>query len=96
MIKAEGITLEFTEGALEEIANIAYDINMSTEDTGARRLVSVLNKITEDLSFNAPEIYEGLRKDNEDIHFTIDLEYVKSKSEELLKDKKDHNKKDDD
>ena len=57
-IKTEGITLVFTDAALDEIANVAEEINRQDEDTGARRLISILDTVLEELSFEAPEIYE--------------------------------------
>ena len=57
-IKTEGINLVFTESAIEEIASIAEEVNRHDEDTGARRLVSVLDTVMEELSFEAPEIFE--------------------------------------
>jgi ATP-dependent HslUV protease ATP-binding subunit HslU len=56
-IKTEGITISFTDSAIEEIANVAQEINRHDEDTGARRLVAVLDNVLEEINFTAPEIY---------------------------------------
>jgi ATP-dependent HslUV protease ATP-binding subunit HslU len=57
-LKTEGIHLRFTEKALEEIANIAEENNRKEEDTGARRLIKIIDKVLEDINYLAPEIYE--------------------------------------
>jgi ATP-dependent HslUV protease ATP-binding subunit HslU len=57
-IKTEGIELKFTEKAVDEIAKIAEELNHQQEDTGARRLVSVIDTVLEEINFNATEIYE--------------------------------------
>lgn len=56
-IKTEGIFLDFTEKGIQEIAEVAEEINKNDEDTGARRLVAVLDTVLEDISFEAPDIY---------------------------------------
>lgn len=57
-IKTEGVNLHFTDDAIEEIASIAEEVNRNDEDTGARRLISILDAVLEELSFEAPEIFE--------------------------------------
>jgi ATP-dependent HslUV protease ATP-binding subunit HslU len=54
----EGVELEFTEDAIQEIAQIAEEVNERTENIGARRLHTILEKIMEDFSFNAPDLKE--------------------------------------
>ncbi len=56
LLAVEGVELEFTPSAIEEIAKIAYEINQKMENIGARRLYTVIEKILEDLSFSAPDI----------------------------------------
>lgn len=68
LLETEGINLEFTDEAVKEIASIAYEENMNNEDIGARRLSTVLEKLLEDLSYNAPDL--------EDKHIVIDKEFV--------------------
>lgn len=79
LLGVEGIKLEFTEDAVKEIAQIAYDENMNNEDIGARRLQTVLEKLLEDISFNAPDL------ENKNIVITGD--FVK----ETLNDEIKHN-----
>lgn len=56
LLATEGVTLEFTEAAVTEIANIAAEINNTVEDIGARRLHAVIERIVQDISFNAPSL----------------------------------------
>ncbi|AQZ48792.1 ATP-dependent protease ATPase subunit HslU [Paenibacillus larvae] len=56
LLETEGITVEFSQEAIEEIARIAVEVNQSTENIGARRLHTILEKLLEDLSFEAPEL----------------------------------------
>jgi len=55
LLAVEGVTLEFTDDAIEEIAEIAYELNQTTENIGARRLSTVMEKLMEDISFSANE-----------------------------------------
>ncbi len=61
-IKTEGIVLHFQDQALEEIAQVAEEVNRNDEDTGARRLVSVLDAVLEEINFEASEIFEQYSK----------------------------------
>ncbi len=56
LLRTEGLNVEFTSDALEEIAEMAHLVNAQTENIGARRLHTVLEKVLEDLSFRAPEL----------------------------------------
>ncbi len=56
LMATEGLTLEFDEAALDRIAGIAAEVNARTENIGARRLHTVMEKLLEDLSFKAPEM----------------------------------------
>ncbi|UUZ85919.1 ATP-dependent protease ATPase subunit HslU [Paenibacillus sp. P26] len=56
LLETEGIQILFSEEAIEEIAQIAADVNQNTDNIGARRLHTILEKPLEDLSFEAPEI----------------------------------------
>lgn len=76
LLETEGIEVEFTEGAIEEIATISFLMNEQTENIGARRLHTILEKLLEDISFNIPEM------DEEKI--VIDDEYVKEKFQETI------------
>lgn len=56
LLRTEGLKVEFTSDALEEIAEMAYLVNTQTENIGARRLHTILEKTLEELSFRAPEL----------------------------------------
>src|SRR5690606_38318470 len=56
LIETEGIKVEFTEDAITEIARLATEVNNNMENIGARRLHTIMEKLLEDLSFEAPEI----------------------------------------
>ncbi|MEZ0322741.1 MAG: ATP-dependent protease ATPase subunit HslU [Hydrogenothermaceae bacterium] len=56
LMKTEGVDLEFTEEAIDRIAEIAQLVNEKTENIGARRLHTILERIMEDISFNAPDL----------------------------------------
>ena len=55
LMGTEGVTLEFTPDAIEEVASIAVSVNSTIENIGARRLQTVLEKLVEDISFEAPD-----------------------------------------
>ncbi len=56
LLETEGITLEFTPEGIEEIARIAFEVNERTENIGARRLYTVMEKLLEEISFEAPDV----------------------------------------
>ncbi len=78
LLATEGVDITFTEDAIEEIASIAHSVNERTENIGARRLHTVLEKLLEDISFEAPE-----RKGQA---ITIDRQYVREKLSDVVKD----------
>ncbi|MBU8711421.1 ATP-dependent protease ATPase subunit HslU [Brevibacillus sp. HD3.3A] len=57
LLETEGVQVEFTPEAIQEIAKMAAEVNQSTDNIGARRLHTILEKLLEDLSFEAPEIH---------------------------------------
>jgi len=57
LLETEGIRVEFTAEAIREIATLAAEVNQSTDNIGARRLHTMLEKLLEDLSFEAPDIH---------------------------------------
>ncbi|SCJ77180.1 ATP-dependent protease ATPase subunit ClpY [uncultured Eubacterium sp.] len=71
LLETEGIKVEFTEDSIDEIATMAYLMNEQTENIGARRLYTILEKLLEDISFNIPEMEEE--------QITIDRAFVQSK-----------------
>ncbi|MHC1693240.1 MAG: ATP-dependent protease ATPase subunit HslU [Sphaerochaetaceae bacterium] len=56
LMKTEGVNLVFSEGSIKRISEIAYKVNSSTENIGARRLYTIMEKLLEDVSFNASEM----------------------------------------
>src|SRR5215468_3970052 len=70
LLETEGVKLEFTSEALDEIANFAFRVNESTENIGARRLHTIMERVLDELSFSAPE----LAKDQKN-KFVIDADY---------------------
>lgn len=69
LLETEGITLEFEEDAIREMAKIAVQVNRKTEDIGARRLHTIMERVLDEISFDAPE------RDTE--VFTVTPEYVR-------------------
>ncbi len=69
LLKTEGVELEFTECGIKEMARIAYDINRNQQNIGARRLYAVIEKVLEEISFNAPDHCEK--------QYKIDKSFVK-------------------
>ena len=59
LMKTEGIDLKFKDDAIEELAGYAYQINQSTQNIGARRLYTILERVLEELSFEAPDMKMG-------------------------------------
>jgi ATP-dependent HslUV protease ATP-binding subunit HslU len=78
LLETEGVFLDFRDDAIEELASIAASVNEKTENIGARRLHTVLEKLLEDVSFHAPEI-QGQR-------IVINRAYVQEKLAEVVKD----------
>ncbi len=78
LMGTEEVTLEFTDDSIESLADLAAEINSSVENIGARRLHTVLEKLLEDISFDAP--------DKGGTSITIDADYVESQVAELAKD----------
>jgi ATP-dependent HslUV protease ATP-binding subunit HslU len=78
LMGTEGVKLNFTDDAVEEIARIAAQVNERTENIGARRLHTVLERLLDQISFDAPEM-QGRT-------ITIDAGYVREKLEEILRD----------
>ncbi|HEU4728576.1 MAG TPA: ATP-dependent protease ATPase subunit HslU [Kofleriaceae bacterium] len=56
LLATEGVTIEWSDGAIRELAQIAADVNRTTHDIGARRLHTVLERLLDDLLYNAPDI----------------------------------------
>src|SRR5699024_12653383 len=56
LLKTDGMQVEFTDDAVERLAEIAFQVNQDTDNIGARRLHTILEKLLGDLSFEAPDI----------------------------------------
>jgi ATP-dependent HslUV protease ATP-binding subunit HslU len=78
LLKTERVTLRLLPEAVEAIAEIAMRVNESTENIGARRLYTVMEKLLEDVSFDAPEMPGK--------ELTIDAEYVRQRLAEIWRD----------
>jgi ATP-dependent HslUV protease ATP-binding subunit HslU len=78
LIETEGVNIKFTEDSIEEIASIAAMVNEKTENIGARRLHTILEKLLEDISFEAPDRKNG--------NLIIDAKYVREKLGNIVKD----------
>jgi len=78
MLATEGVTVEFSRGAIEAMADLAFTVNRSTQNIGARRLYTITEKVLEDLSFDAAE--QAGRQ------VTIDETYVRQRLADLVKD----------
>ncbi len=76
LLQTEGVTLDFNDDAIDEIARIAAEVNQRTENIGARRLHTVLEHLLEHISFDAPEMRGQ--------SVTIDASYVHERLNEVL------------
>jgi ATP-dependent HslUV protease ATP-binding subunit HslU len=78
LLETEDFRVEFTDDAIDEIAEIAAAVNDKAQNIGARRLHTVLEKLLEDISFEAPEVRGG--------SLVINRQYVRDKLTEIVKD----------
>lgn len=78
LLAADGVFIEFQDDAIDEIAHMAHEVNLRTENIGARRLHTVMEKLLEDILFEAPE--------TETKRIVIDAEWVHRKLSDLVKD----------
>ena len=77
LLKTEGVDVTFTEDGISRLAAIAYDVNENTENIGARRLHTMMERLLESVSFNATDLTEAV---------VIDAAYVEDKLGALSKD----------
>ena len=77
LLATEDLKIEITDNAIDEIAETSFLVNEQTENIGARRLYTVLEKLLEDISFNAPS--------SKNKQITIDKRYVKKKLQSIVK-----------
>ncbi|MFB3147524.1 MAG: ATP-dependent protease ATPase subunit HslU [Thermodesulfobacteriota bacterium] len=79
LLNTENIELVFADDAIQEIAETAQNVNESTENIGARRLYTILEKMLDDISFEAPDMTEE--------KIVIDAKYVQDKISDIVKDR---------
>jgi ATP-dependent HslUV protease ATP-binding subunit HslU len=78
LLATEGVTVDFADDAIDAMAQIAFDVNRKTQNIGARRLYTIMERVFEDLSFDAPEMKKK--------RVTITASYVRERLAEVLKD----------
>jgi ATP-dependent HslUV protease ATP-binding subunit HslU len=78
LLKTEGVNLVFEKDAIEEITDMAVKINKRSQSIGARRLHTVMEKLLEDASFDAPDL--------NDKDIVVNAEYVQDKMKDIVKD----------
>jgi len=76
LLATEGVTLEFTRDGIEALADIAFEVNRTTQNIGARRLHTILERVVENISFEGPD----LKKKN----VKIDSKYVRGQLQEIM------------
>ena len=77
LLRTDGVEIEFTDDAVEKIASIAVEVNSSTENIGARRLHTLMEKLLEKILFQAPDV--------EDKHIVIDASFVEEQLMNIVK-----------
>ena len=77
LMETEGVTLEITQDAIDEVANFAFKVNETTEDIGARRLHTILEKVLDEISFEGPDLKEK--------HQVINADYVRNMLADIVK-----------
>jgi ATP-dependent HslUV protease ATP-binding subunit HslU len=78
LLETEGLKLEFTREALDEIAGFAFRVNDATENIGARRLHTIMERVLDEISFDAPDMKEK--------SVTVDAAYVQKMLTDIVKD----------
>ncbi len=78
LLETEGVKLEFTAEALEEVARFAFRVNEGTENIGARRLHTIMERVLDEISFEAP--------DKKGEQFKVDADYVRHMLADIVKD----------
>ncbi|MBQ9441409.1 MAG: ATP-dependent protease ATPase subunit HslU [Selenomonadaceae bacterium] len=82
LLKVEGLDLEFKPEAISRIAEMAYDVNEQSEDIGARRLHTLLEKLLEQVSFDAPDMVKEGKTE-----ILVDADYVDERLKEIAKNR---------
>jgi ATP-dependent HslUV protease ATP-binding subunit HslU len=78
LMETEGVQLSFTDDAIEALADFAFQVNQSTQNIGARRLYTIMERMLEELSFEAPEMRQG--------KVQINAAYVTERLEKVVQD----------
>jgi ATP-dependent HslUV protease ATP-binding subunit HslU len=78
LLKTEGIELSFQKDAIEKLATYAFDVNQTSQNIGARRLATIMERLLEELSFDAPDMNRG--------KVVIDAAYVTQRLESVTQD----------
>ena len=78
LLATEGVSLSFTEDGIKRIAELGWQVNETTENIGARRLHTILERLLEDISFNAPDLLDKT--------VVIDAVYVDAHLTEFVED----------
>ena len=78
LLETEGLKLTFTREALDEVAHFAFQVNEATENIGARRLHTIMERVLDEISFNAPDMNEKA--------VNVDADYVKKMLADIVKD----------
>jgi ATP-dependent HslUV protease ATP-binding subunit HslU len=78
LLETEGVEVIFTDDSIDAMAQMAYDVNRRAQNIGARRLYTILEKVLEQVSFDAPDLPEK--------HVKIDASYVRERLSEVVKD----------
>ncbi len=78
LLETEGLKLTFTREALDEVARFAFQVNEATENIGARRLHTIMERVLDEISFNAPDMQEKA--------VNVDGEYVRKMLADIVKD----------
>jgi ATP-dependent HslUV protease ATP-binding subunit HslU len=78
LLETEGLKLTFTREALDEVARFAFQVNEATENIGARRLHTIMERVLDEISFNAPDM--------DDKSVNVDADYVKKMLADIVKD----------
>jgi ATP-dependent HslUV protease ATP-binding subunit HslU len=76
LLATEGVALEFTRDGIEALADIAFEVNRTTQNIGARRLHTILERVVENISFEGPDLKKK--------HVKIDSKYVRGQLQEII------------
>jgi ATP-dependent HslUV protease ATP-binding subunit HslU len=76
LLATEGVTLEFTRDGIEALADIGFEVNRTTQNIGARRLHTIMERVVEEISYEAPDMEEK--------RVRIDAKYVRGRIDGIL------------